>query len=472
MQRCIPELAIVKLFPLVRDLISYVLDASRTHIAAHEVEQGIFTKLLEIGRILLAWYFQEAGDGDVGETLPVEIAESSGRHGDTADDFAELNHRKFVRTRQIRSRQYRSIFGTVLIERYGYSDGDRVVYPLDRQCMLPSGRISYLLQRWVEGFCVQDSYAEATKKLDEILGTKLSVRTAEKLSAKVVRDVESFRAKQDAPPCSEEGDLLVLSVDGKGVPITAGRGKALQEDKRQTKLHGDESSPRGLLAPREKGPKPGRKKMAYVTTVYSVDRYERTPLDIVGDLLKQESDTGNPPPSEKRPRPCHKEVRADLTGGREVAFAHLVQRMESRGQDKPVVFLADGERKLWELKSKYLPNAVGILDIFHASERIWAVANVVHNNDTKIVRAQVQEWLKMLLEGRVGYLIGSWRQRLTKHKICGGRRKTIENAITYFDRNRDQMRYDVYLENGYPIASGAVERIFTLSRPGKHRITL
>ena len=63
----------------------------------------------------------------------------------------------------------------------------------------------------------------------------------------------------------------------------------------------------------------------------------------------------------------------------------------------------------------------------------------------------------MLLEGRVGYLIGSWRQRLTKHKICGGRRKTIENAITYFDRNRDQMRYDVYLENGYPIASGAVE---------------
>ncbi len=454
MQRCIPELSIVKVLRLVHDLVSYVSYAARSHLAAHEVEQGIFDRLLAMGRLLLDRYFEEAGDGNVGKMLSVEVTGTPDSSNDHTKDSIEPKQRKFIRTGKLRSYQYRSIFGRVTVERYGYSDGERTVYPFDQQCMLPDGHISYLLQHWVQGFCVHDSFAEAVKKLDEILGTKLSVRTTEKLSVKVAQDVQSFREALEAPPASEEGDILVLSVDGKGVPITAGRQKKMQGDARKSRIDVDESPPGGLLAPREKGPKPGRKKMSYVTTVYSVDRYERVPSDIVGELLKETTDETNRP---KRPKPCHKEVRADLTGGREAAFRHLVQRMESRGHAKSIVFLADGERKLWELKARYLPDAVGILDIFHANERIWAVANAVHGDDTVMVQAQVREWLKMLLEGRVGRLIGSWRQRLTKNKYRGKCRKTIANAITYFERHCDYMRYDIYLKAGYPIASGAVE---------------
>ncbi|MBZ0265041.1 ISKra4 family transposase [bacterium] len=454
MLRCIPELTIVKVLPLIRDLISFVSESARSGVSAHVVEHGIFEKLLVVGRVLLGRYFEEAGEGDVGKTLSVAVVESSESVSDQATASILPKHRTFIRTRTMRSRHYRSIFGPLTVERYGYSDGAMSVYPFDQQCMLPDGRISYLLQRWVQVFCVQDSFAEGVKKLDEILGTSLSVRTTEKLSTKTACDVASYRQTQEAPPVLTEGDILVLSVDGKGIPITRGSGKASHGDDRQTSPDGAESPPRGLLGPREKGPKPGRKKMSYVTTVYSVDGYERSPSDIVGELLKEANDETNRP---KRPKPCHKEVRADLTGGREAAFAHLVQRLELRGSGKPVVFLADGERKLWDMRSEYIPDAVGILDIYHANERVWAVANAVHGDDTEMVNAQVQEWLKMLLEGGVGRLIGSWRQRLMKRKIRGKRRETIEKAITYFVQNRDQMQYDVYLEAGYPIASGAVE---------------
>jgi len=104
-----------------------------------------------------------------------------------------------------------------------------------------------------------------------------------------------------------------------------------------------------------------------------------------------------------------------------------------------------------------IPEAIGILDIFHTNERLWSVAHALHGEDTAVVQAQVQEWLTMLLEGRVGRLIGSWRQRLTKSKLRGKRRKVVKKAITYYDRNRGNMRYDVYLKAGYPIGSGAVE---------------
>ena len=39
-------------------------------------------------------------------------------------------------------------------------------------------------------------------------------------------------------------------------------------------------------------------------------------------------------------------------------------------------------------------------------------------------------------------MIGGLRQRLTKHKLTGSRRKTLESVITYLENNREHMRYD------------------------------
>ena len=54
----------------------------------------------------------------------------------------------------------------------------------------------------------------------------------------------------------------------------------------------------------------------------------------------------------------------------------------------------------------------------------------------------------MLLDGKVGLVIGGLRQTLTKRKLRGSRRKTFREVINYFDRNRGRMKYDEYLAAG------------------------
>ena len=69
----------------------------------------------------------------------------------------------------------------------------------------------------------------------------------------------------------------------------------------------------------------------------------------------------------------------------------------------------------------------------------------------------VEERLRGLLEGRVGYVIGGLRQRMTKERLRGRKREVVESAIEYLENNREHMKYDEYLAAGYPIGSGVAE---------------
>ena len=45
----------------------------------------------------------------------------------------------------------------------------------------------------------------------------------------------------------------------------------------------------------------------------------------------------------------------------------------------------------------------------------------------------------------------------THHKLKGKRRATLEGICGYFHNNAHRIAYDVYLEHGFPIASGVIE---------------
>ena len=97
--------------------------------------------------------------------------------------------------------------------------------------------------------------------------------------------------------------------------------------------------------------------------------------------------------------------------------------------------------------------------LLHVLERLWKVAWCLFDETTQ--KAQAERWvedrLRMLLDGKVGLVIGGLRQAMTKRKLRGSRRKTVREVINYFDRNRGRMRYDEYLAAGYPIGSGVIE---------------
>ena len=87
-------------------------------------------------------------------------------------------------------------------------------------------------------------------------------------------------------------------------------------------------------------------------------------------------------------------------------------------------------------------------------ERLWAVAHCFHKDGSDEAKRFVEERLRGLLEGRVGYVIGGLRQRLTQGSLRGRKREVVASAIEYLENNREHLKYDEYLAAGYPIGSG------------------
>ncbi len=168
-----------------------------------------------------------------------------------------------------------------------------------------------------------------------------------------------------------------------------------------------------------------------------------------------------------RPQPRHKQVRAELTrelGGEEVKgkdriFTWFTQARQARNGEggKAVVCLMDGERALWKKAGDYAVDAISILDIYHVLERLWSAAYCFYPEGSAEAATFVTDRLTRLLKGQVGRVIGGLKQMGSKQGLRGAKKKQLAAAVTYLENNRDYMRYDYYLDCGYPIGSGVVE---------------
>ena len=72
-------------------------------------------------------------------------------------------------------------------------------------------------------------------------------------------------------------------------------------------------------------------------------------------------------------------------------------------------------------------------------------------------QAFVYQRAKRIPDGHVDQVVKGLRLIVTKRRLTGTKAKTLLDAAGYYQRNRQRMRYDTYLANGWPIASGSVE---------------
>jgi hypothetical protein len=417
------------------NVVEHLQHAADQQQPIHQVEETLFRSLLVMGHWLLQAFLDMAGTGDVGPTLT--IASDS-----PADPDQELPRRD-----QPHTRPYLSIFGEVIIERTCYGQDRVEAAPLDAQLHLPQRQYSYLLQQWLGSFVVDDAHAEAIRKLGTILGLEITVRASEDLNREQASDVEVFQDRLPVPDAAEEGPLLVVTADCKGVPLVR---KALPpEEASDTPLPALANPRRG------KGEKANKKKMAAVGAVYTIAPFVRTADEVIDEVMRKKARA-------RRPNPQHKRVRAELLVGKVALFLWLADEVIRRNPQgrKPVIFLSDGERALQDRQSEYLPeNTVCILDLFHVLERLWKVAWCFfeEGKEKRAAHQWVEVRLQRLLEGNVDAVIRGMRYQATQRGLKGQKRKTVRDAAAYFERNRDRMQYDVYLAAGYPIGSGVVE---------------
>lgn len=117
-----------------------------------------------------------------------------------------------------------------------------------------------------------------------------------------------------------------------------------------------------------------------------------------------------------------------------------------------LIFLGDGADWIWKLVEEYYPEAVQIVDWFHATEYIAPVANLAFSAEDKR-QAWIERVRTLLWEGDLDAVIQAFDQ-FSQHQRA---REEARKAVVYFTNNRHRMRYPQYRAKGYQIGSGTIE---------------
>ena len=420
----------------LQQLVEMVDTAAQGAMAAHEIEHRLFRGVLALGHELMERFFVQLGDGDEGERRRL----NDGREVKRLEPAVE--------------RRYVSVFGEHRPRRYGYAPraGQRIAcVPFDARVALPEGQYSYLLQDWAQGFAVDLAYRQVCRGLERVLGLTLGVSLLERQTQAMATPVQPFWKTVETAP-SEAGEFIVISADGKGVPIRN------PDRSRLIEAHAH-----------KRGPKPDRKRMAIVGAAYDMHPYCRTPRQVCEALFRRRDE----PPGESatpRPKPIAKLVRAQLptiddngeaVSAREPLFAWLGEQLRQRDPegDKPVVVLIDGQHCLWQDARQILKGRkrIEILDLLHATAKLWEVVHTFHPPDSDDALVRMKIYTLLLLQGHVVDLIHWFGHLADQAKLKGHARKRVDDVCGYFANHRHRMHYHRYLAAGYPIATGVIE---------------
>ncbi|MCL4461467.1 MAG: ISKra4 family transposase [Nitrospirae bacterium] len=134
-------------------------------------------------------------------------------------------------------------------------------------------------------------------------------------------------------------------------------------------------------------------------------------------------------------------------------FAQLVLRESRRtGFDtaRTQVILGDGAPWIWNIASEHFPNAVQIVDLFHAKEHLSTVAKAIFDPKTPEYACWVQARHDELEAGQTSALIAAL-------SVYQSRFPEAQKCIGYLKTNQKRMDYLSFRARGFCVSSGVVE---------------
>ena len=408
-----------------RDLESWLGSDACQRLALLAIEREIECRGQEVHRLLLQEHIDRRGTGDVGTALRVS----------SPDGGTDLYTHKRVHVRRLIT-----LFGEVSIARTGFrSRNHRSLHPLDAELQLPGRIYSYEIQRRLVRAAVQGPFDEAVGVLADLNGVEVPKRSAELIVLDASVDFESFYAERRGAPCIPEEAILVGAIDCKGIPMV--KPQRVEKTVRQGK-----------------GKKRQKKRMSTVAAVFCQIPEPRTPDQVVDSLFSTEDSSG----SERRPRrsrPTEKRVWASLVSEKTAFITDVREEMLRRDpcRARSWIIVTDGERALQRRVCKLFDDVTLVLDFLHVLEKLWKAAHALHAEGSADAVSFVRVRALRILRGQASQVVKGLRQMVTKRKLTGAKGKTLLEVAGYFYRNRTRMRYDEYLANGWPIASGSVE---------------
>ena len=122
---------------------------------------------------------------------------------------------------------------------------------------------------------------------------------------------------------------------------------------------------------------------------------------------------------------------------------------------KKKVVIGDGAEWIWNLVAEQFPDAMQIVDLYHARQHLWEVARKLYPNDEGKQRAWMKVHQKRLLDkGKIKKLVDALRS------IDAGNPEVAEKIQTeaeYFEKNAQRMRYPKFRRQHLFVGSGVIE---------------
>lgn len=121
---------------------------------------------------------------------------------------------------------------------------------------------------------------------------------------------------------------------------------------------------------------------------------------------------------------------------------------------RAVAVLGDGAVWIWHLAAEHFGQRIEIIDFYHASEHVWAVANACYGQGSAQAKRWAERQLHRLKHQGPGPLLRALRAAHPRHATA---REVLRIQRGYFRTNAARMDYPAFRQQGLPIGSGAVE---------------
>ena len=321
------------------------------------------------------------------------------------------------------------------------------LYPLDESLGLSTDRFSWNVLSFAVLLSLKLSFSEARKILVECVPQAPSTEVIEQTVLGLGRHTTAWF--EQAPMPTDDGDVLVIMIDGKGAPTATDselkrrRGKRLKRKMPASPRHrGRARKGRYPNSPRrKKGDKSKHAKMATMVVMYTL---KRNGLYLLG--------------------PINRRYYASFAPKRH-AFEYARREAEKRGfgpnSCKLVQFVTDGDTDLELYAKEYLPHARHTLDVIHAIEKVWLAGACLYPEGSRELKDWVEVQKDRLYGGKPEDVVAEMQARLDAIPKTGpgnkGKRSRLSAALGYLEKRLALMPYKELIEADMEIGSGQVE---------------
>ena len=291
--------------------------------------------------------------------------------------------------------------------------------PLDRELHLAAGEVTAGLGSLLALAGVEASFEEGRRKIQRYLGIEVSDNTIRK-------ETQLFGQLQ----AEEEQEWKAKSQDPSYL-----QARVRQAVQRQERIYG---SLDGVMTPLK-----GEWRELKVICWYEAERVTRSKARRHhGQRIGQQAEL-------QTKHITYAADQQDAEGFGQLVWATGCQR-EVEGYAE-IVFIADGAAWIWRLVEQYYPNAIQIVDWYHACEYLAPIAQAAFPEAPEERKTWLEQTREDLWQGRIQAVLAACRA------VEARAPEPVRKAVSYYTNNEKRMNYAHLREQGYLIGSGTVE---------------